>query len=203
MVFWSRLARVPLAAALVATALALGGCMVETDTFLSERGAEPPDDRLLGAWSLVEGEQTALGVMLVRAEDDGTLGLLSVEVREDYDSGEQSVDWNLARAWTTRVGGDGYMNLDLDGEKMILAYGVNNDGNVRIGVLDEARIRAAIEEGRLEGTVAEGTFLDTVRVTASRQAFVQFLETEGGHVLFDFGDDQSQLVFRRHRFRAH
>jgi hypothetical protein len=183
-------------------ALSLAGCVVETETYLSEPGGEPLDQRLVGAWQLIDGEAGSFGVLLIREGDEGVLDMLTLEAENDEESGRQSHKWASSQAWTTVIDGDGYANLDFEGDRMIAAYRFLDDGDFAVGLMDLDLFRAAIEENRLDGTVVEGTFGNTVTVTAGAAALKTFLSQNGGHALFDFGDADAQIIFEPYRFET-
>jgi hypothetical protein len=185
---------------LVALAIALSACVVETDTYLSEPGAEPLDARLEGAWRLLDADSDGLGILMLAEDETGAFAMLSLEVDEDPQTGKQTFKWNASRAWTSDVAGEGYFNVEIEGEKMVVAYRILDDGDVAAGLMDEDRFSQAIESGKLPGTVTPGTFGGTIRITADAKTLAKFLEENGGHALFDFGDANGHLLFERYTF---
>lgn len=180
-----------------ALALALTGCVVETETYLSEPGSEPPDLRLVGAWQLAGGKDGGLGVLLIRTGDDGALDMLSLEASDDEATGAQTHKWSTSRAWTTTIDNEAYANLDLDGNRMVVAYRMLENGDIVVGLMHPDLFRDAIEAGRLDGTVVG----DTVTVTADAPGLTAFLRAHGGHALFDFGDTDGQIMLEPYRFK--
>lgn len=188
------------ASCIAVLAAALAGCVVETETYLSEPGSQPADQRLVGAWRLVDGEDGDFGVLMIREGADGALDMLSLEVSDDEESGTQTHKWSTSRAWTTAIDDEGYANLDFEGNRMIVAYRILDDGDLVVGLMHPDLFRDAIEAGRLDGTVVRGTFGETVTVTADAAALAEFLRANGGHALFDFGDTDGQILLQPYRF---
>jgi len=189
------------AAIVLCLGFVLAGCMVETETFLTERSAAGTDARLVGVWT-VRGQETETGFLFVREAEDGGFDVLSLDMRDDPETQRQTAKWQTAVAWTAEIDGAGYVNMETGDDKVILAYKVHDDGALEFGYMDPDPFREAIENGVLKGTVTTGFLGPEPRLQDTAENIARFLKEKGGHTLFVFGDDENRkerLILVRHR----
>lgn len=162
----------------------LAGCLVRTETFLSERADATVDERLYGAWS-IEPDQPDANSLFVRKSPDGGLDILVVELTDSTSGDGYKVGWDAAVVWPTEIDGAGYLNVQSEDANMILAYAVTPEGALEIGYLDPKRLAEAVRGGDLKGTV-ESRFFTSVTISDSRDNLIAFIRENGGHDLFVF-----------------
>ena len=173
-------------AAVAALGALLAGCLVRTETFLSERADASVDERLLGAWS-VEPDQPDTSSLFVRGSDNGGLDILVVELTDGESTAGYTVGWEEAVVWPTKIDGAGYLNVKSEDANTILAYVVTPEGALEIGYMDPKNLAEAVRSGQLKGEIENG-FFKTVTLSDSRDNLIAFIRANGGHDLFVFGE---------------
>lgn len=180
----------------------LPGCLVQTETFLTERADAETDDRLIGVWTVPHNEDET-GFLFVREADDGGMDVLTLELREDDDTRHQRPKWDVAVAWPTTIAGLGYLNLIMDDGRLIVAYRVNADDTMEFGVMNTDLLKKAVQAGKLKGKLEQGFLGTEVLLTDSADNIKSFIRDNGGHDLFVFGDPKNEndvrLILKRHR----
>lgn len=180
--------------------LLLPACMVQTQTFLSEREASQADERLIGTWVSPDNEGE-IGFALVREAGEGGMELLMLEFHEDDETGRQSPRWDVATFWPTEIAGANYLNLASKDGRMIFAYRLNGPDRIELGYMNPETFAAAVRAGTLTGTVKKGFLGEDIRLTGTADELRAYLEANGGHALFLFEDNGTGFVLERKRFR--
>ena len=174
---------------LAVLAVALAACLPDTRSFLADRKDAPPDTRLLGAWYIAQEDETII-VHFVPGRT-GPMEMvwmaLSPKVAE-VDRGP--VQWRRYAAWTTKIDGVDFLNLDLlepkpqaEGAAMILRYTIGGDGALT-GFIMGPVVADAIKRGELAGVVEGSGMVQTAHVTASREALLAFIAAHGAATVF-------------------
>jgi hypothetical protein len=186
----------------LAVLFGLPGCLVQTETFLTERGAAQLDERLLGVWT-VPHQTDEVGFLFAREADEGGIDILTVELRDDDGAKHQLPKWDSAVAWPTEIDGLGYLNMVMDDGRLILAYRVNEDGSAEFGFMDPKPFKKAVQDGTLQGRLSDGFLGTEITLTDTAQNIAGFIRDNGGHGLFVFGDPENEadarLILVRHR----
>ena len=156
------------------------------------------DPALIGTWLLrpekgtLGAEEDVPGYFHFLADKDGTMHVLAIATGKDA---KTPGEWSVFAASAVHLGGHDYLNaralLDNgkpatgnDAENTIpLLYRFKEDGSLVIALLDEDKTKAAIEAGKIEGTVEDGPFGD-VTLTASPEKLDAFFATDEGAALF-------------------
>ncbi len=182
--------------------LVLPGCLVQTETFLSERAGAGIDERLIGVWT-VPHNQDETGFLFVRAAKEGGMDVLTMELPDDDEKKHQSPKWDTAIAWPTEIDGLGYLNMIMDDGHLIVAYRVNADGSAEFGIMNPEPLKKAVEAGRIKGRFDDGFLGPDVTLTDTAENIAAFIRDNGGHRLFVFGDPENEndmrLILVRHR----
>ena len=174
---------------LAALAITLAACLPDTRTFLADRAEAPVDTRLLGAWYIAQEDETII-VHFVPGRT-GPMEMvwmtLSPKVAE-IDRGP--VQWRRYAAWTSKVDGVDFLNLNLiepkpqaEGAQMILRYTVGADRQLT-GYMMGPVVADAIKRGELAGVVDGSGAVQTSHVTASRAALLAFIKAHGAEQVF-------------------
>lgn len=184
---------------LVAATLGLGltACVPEFENALNQGPAADPG--LMGTWSAKsEGDNEAM-LIDIAAKGEG----VSVVLRSP-EGGDESLAFS---GRTAEANGVRYISLTPDdADKMgaggakvgylIFRYEAAGD-TYKVWALDPAAIAAAIEGGRLKGTVT-GSGTDTApKVAASAAEVAAFLSTDEGQAAFKNAEPSDVLVLTR------
>ncbi len=178
--------------------LILPGCLVQTDTFLSERTSSTLDERLLGIW-IVPGNEDENGFLFVRESEGGGMDILTLELNEAPSGTHQLPKWDEAVVWSTDVGGMGYLNMTMDDASVILAYRISDAGALEIGFMKPDMFKAAITSGAIKGTLKKSFLGPDLRLTDTAENITAYIKNNGGHALFAFVDGEERLVLVRKR----
>lgn len=179
-------------------ALILAGCLPVTTTApvgtTVGLGADPA---LIGTWMPVpdkDGDKDsngdAPGYFHFLKADDGTLTALLVSTGNAKKTGE----WSLYHVTTASLGGRHFMNVrivsdngkaDKDGElgNIPVLYRIDDDGQLSLYLIDEDKAKAAIADGKIDGTIGKGSSGDAV-MTASPETLDAFIASDDGATLF-------------------
>ncbi len=83
---------------------------------------------------------------------------------------------------------DGEPSSEKDNGYTPLLYRFDEDGTLRLFVLDDIELKKAIREGKIAGNVKESTYFDDIRITADEKALnAFFLSTTASLFTEDFG----------------
>ncbi len=182
----------------------LPGCLVQTETFLTERSDAKVDERLIGVWT-VPHNQDDVGYLFVREAEGGGMDVLTVELRENDETRHQRPKWDQALAWPTKIAGLDYLNLIMEDGNLIVAYRVNPDGSLEFGVMNTDLFKKAVDADRIEGKLEKAFLGNEVSLTDSAENIKAFIRDNGGHELFEFGDPKNEndvrLILVRHRLK--
>ena len=167
--------------------LLLGGCFVETENTLAEPDPKTMDEKLLGNWYSHEGSEVAMFSVAADSAQHGVYNVVFVSLRAD---GGKPVQYERYRVWRTVLNGQAYLNVvRLDGtmespKTQIVAYEIGTDGRLVINLLDSKVVAAAIDAGKLKGTVKKGQYVDEVAITAPRTELAAFVAAANRNELF-------------------
>jgi hypothetical protein len=173
---------------LAAVALTLAACLPDTRSFLSDRKDSPVDTRLLGAWYIAQEDDTILVHFIPGRTGPMEMVWLALSPKvAEVDRGP--VEWRRYAAWTTKIDGVDFLNLDLiepkpqaEGSAMILRY-IIGEGQLS-GYVMGPTVADAIKRGELAGVVEGTGAVQTAHVTASREALIAFIEARGASTVF-------------------
>jgi hypothetical protein len=178
-------------ALLLALPVVLTGCARFANPAVAESG--PAFDRALeGRWELRNEDESA--ELEIRRE--GAAGLITVRSEE---SGQAKVErapmvtarlgqLNLVSFQSQAPADRGYWSIfryDIEGDRLVITPG------------DDAYWRIAVEDGRLEGEVEQGTLTTSVTVTASEAQLRAVILGYGAVIFAD--DPTPEFVFERLR----
>ncbi len=148
------------------------------------------DPALLGLWKGHGTDGDAKdGWFAFLRNDDGSMTLILIMPGTDGD------DWDTFRLRTATLGGSHVMNVtgvlkngepdddELAKENIPLRYAFGAHGKLTLSLLDEKAAKAAIEAGRIAGTVGKGDLGDA-SITADPAALDAFFATKEGAALF-------------------
>ncbi|MDH3235645.1 MAG: hypothetical protein OEQ29_19150 [Alphaproteobacteria bacterium] len=169
----------------VFTALFAAACVPETETFLSDPGAQPNDKRLVGTWHWLERDGREVVVLTVRRTKDERLNVIWTEMKPHRLGDKDSPPVQFARyiGHTTRIGKANFVNLTLvdrtawktgTPRKFIMRYWIGKRG-LRIAFMKNDVVKDAVKAGRLDGRLVK----DGVIITAERKALIAFLRKTG------------------------
>ena len=176
----------------LAVALLASACLpVTTSTPVGSTVGFQADPALSGIW---RGEQAkAEGPVFVSfyPQTDGTVSVVGMSAPGKSDSG----GWAVYSMQTAALGSYHFMNarevsdngkassIPDNAGTFPLLYRVNTDGALVIYLLDENATKAAIQSGKIAGTVQQGQFGD-IAVTAAPADLDAFMQSPAGRALF-------------------
>lgn len=177
-----RIARVA-ALGLSLTVWSLSGCIPLAERPLIAADESQPDPDLVGTWLMtIDNDQVRFDI-IPRA--DGTLDAVSVTLDEDGPD-----EWSVYRLHAGRLDGHRLFSARMiasDNEApdpgrpvhVLFRYRKQADGTVALWNLDEDRVAAAIEAGRLPGRVDRGRWATEIVITAEPERYRAFLRDGG------------------------
>ena len=177
---------------LAGVAVLLAACLPDTRNFLSDRKDAPADTRLLGAWYIAQEDKTIMVHFVPGRTGPMEMVWMALAPKvAEVDRGP--VQWRRYAAWTTKVDGVDFLNLDLlepkpqpEGVAMILRYAITGDG-LLTGFMMGPVVSDAIKRGELAGVVEGTGVVQTAHVTASREALLDFIRAKGAAAVFSEG----------------
>jgi hypothetical protein len=169
----------------VFAAVFVAACVPETETFLSDPGAQPLDGRLVGTWYWLERDGSEAVILTVRRSGDKRFSVIWTELKpsRSQDGGDPPVQFVRYKGHTTRLGRASFINLTLVDRKswktgapsaVIMRYWLDKQG-LRIAFMKNDVFRNAVKDGRLAGRLIK----DGVIITAKRDALLAFMRKTG------------------------
>lgn len=160
-------------------------CVPETETFLSDPGAQPNDKRLVGTWYWLDRDGSEVVILTVRRTENKRLSVIWTEMkpRRVNDESEPPVQFARYLGHTTRLGKARFVNLTLVDRKawktgtpkrFIMRYWLGKKG-LRIAFMKNGVFKDAVKEGKLAGRLVK----DGVIITAKREALIAFIRKTG------------------------
>jgi hypothetical protein len=185
----NRLIRPALAA--VFALLLLAGCVPTAENpITAKQGANDP--ALIGAWKGTTNDGSAIWLHFLRGKDAEIGAVLLPRGTADKPPDE----WSAFRLVTAEIKGTHYMSAlwdyndgkPVEGREKgyhLVRYELGADGVLSLYLVNEEKLIAAVEAGKLEGKIeGEGTSKE-VRVTASSEKLARFLRHIDPTDLFD------------------
>ena len=159
-------------------------CVPETDSFLSEPGEQPVDERLNGFWYSLNRSGTIQITLSIQYDDDNnklSITWLQLMPSQPISKTEKPVAWLRYVGHTTKLDGQRYINLSLRHaewphevpKRMIMRYWIDQDGGLRMALMDERRVKKAIEAGELKGSLPKKGF---PRITSDRKMLIAYIK---------------------------
>jgi hypothetical protein len=169
----------------VFAALFAAACVPETETFLSDPGAQPLDARVLGTWYTLERDGREAVILTVRRTKDQRFSVIWTELKPENVRSERDhpVQYVRYTGFTTQLDKAHYVNLRLVDRagwksetptRFIMRYWLGKDG-LRIAFMRLEVFKKAVKEGRLAGRLVK----DGVLITAKREALIAFIRKTG------------------------
>jgi hypothetical protein len=187
------------AALTIAVALLLAGCLpVTSKTPVGTTAGLGADEALYGTWighSQDEKEKGLAYFHFLKGKDNeaGTISALMVT------PGDNDDDWMSFTVRTAKLGAHNYMNAVATGgngvkigagekagekgESIPLLYSFGRHHTLTLYLLDEDKVKEAIQAGKIAGTVESGDYGD-VKITADVAALDAFFATPEAAKLF-------------------
>jgi hypothetical protein len=169
--------------------LLTAGCLVETDTSLSDPDAKAMDPALLGTWYHATRDEADLFSVAKDPQQPGRYRIVYTAIRAD--SREKPVRTAYYVAWRTVIAGHSYLNIrrtggtDLDRPAAtIVSYDLGADGTLVLRLFDTKQVIAAIKAGRLKGQFKEQSYSAEATITSPRDELVAFLAKAEHGALF-------------------
>ncbi len=158
-------------------------CIPETQTFLSDRAASAPDQRLAGTWYALKDHNLLVFHFAPAAKPGGTMTVTWVE--SNFNSGKNEKGSRYL-VWPTRIGQRTYLNIEqtsAPGKKSptrtIMQYTITPKGVLSAHFLDSKVVAASIKSGKLAGRFKIGKYTTTAVITASRASLIAYLKRKG------------------------
>jgi len=197
----------------VVPALLLPSCVLRNP--LSDPDQSKPDERLLGAWKIVDGDLDkylkpgSYGFIFIgKAEyvnaPTGLMTVVSVSNKPDH----KIEAWRAVDFFPTRVGGSSYANCLEDEPRSadrpvkwdkarvkgytLMKYTVERD-KLTVCMMDRDAVEKAVRSGRVKGTIEEHWLFNGVALDGGPD-LLPFLTREGDKLLFP---DIKTMVFER------
>jgi hypothetical protein len=185
----------------VFAALFAAACVPETETFLSDPGAQPLDGRLVGTWYWLDRDGREVSIITVRRGRDKRFDVIWVAMKPDRSRvvDDPPVHFVRYKGHTTRIGKATFINLTLIDRKswqdgtprnFIMRYRIGKRG-LRIALMKNDVFKKAVKERRLAGVFRQ----NDVVITAKREALIAFLRKTG----FDKSFEKPSEPMRRMR----
>ena len=167
-------------------ALVLCACVPISTHPLSEPSAARLDRRLQGGWRVIGNDAGWVHVYFSRsAAGDGGMHIIVMEPRKDGTLAMDAYD-----GFATHLRGGDFLNIRYseDGGRrrgyVFVRYRVLGNGRLEIALLDEARLKAAVADGRIYGVVEVHGSGTEVTLTAEPDALAGFLTSKDGAAVF-------------------
>ena len=181
--------------AILAAALALAGCLpVTTKSPVGSTAGFKPDPALFGMWEGTPeetGDRNDVAFFAILPDKDGEATVVFIDMPVPV----KSADWASYAVKTAALGPYRYLDAQAritdgkpaDGEEarstFPLLYRIEADGNLALYLLDEDATKAAVRQGRIAGTVGNGSLGDVV-LTAAPKELDAFFASSDGRALF-------------------
>ena len=180
-----------LAASLVLAGLLLAGCVPTSENpIVTKNGRNDP--ALAGAWRGKMEDGGPVYIHFLQTKDGGLSALLVT-------GGETSAadqGWAAFTIVTAEVNGTRYISAlwDLNDGKPVEArekgyhlmrYAILPDGALQLSAVNEEKLKAAVQAGKVEGQIEGEGGSGEVRLTASSEKLVKFLKQADPADLFD------------------
>jgi hypothetical protein len=157
----------------MAGALALSGCLPE-----SEHPIAPPDEaggdaRLLGAWLHVSEDGYGVYHAFKTERADWDLAIADHDV-------EGIGEIEIYTGHTTRIASGDYLNVLVTGSEtgyLIARYEFADKDHLRMAFSDTEMLVEAVKSGALPGTITEDSTGPDIRITASPEQWQAYLAT--------------------------
>jgi hypothetical protein len=175
----------------VFAAFLAAACVPESETFLSNPGAQPLDGRLVGTWYWLERDGREAVILTVRRAGDKRFSVIWTELkpRRTHEANDPPVQFVRYAGHTTRIGKARFANLTLVDRKswksgtpksFIMRYWLGKQG-LRLAFMKNKVFRDAVKEGRLAGRLTKYGVI----ITAERKALIAFIHKTGLGNSFD------------------
>jgi hypothetical protein len=156
------------------------------------------DPKLLGVWNGPVGDHISQVHILPSSRPSAhpaSKGMDILFIAHPPPEDPSDHGWLLAHGFAARIGDRTYLSVKwdvADGEPQtgadsgyhILEYIFEGDASFRFRTMNEDAIADAVRDGDLEGTVSEGQFLKSIRLTAQPDALRAFLAEGDPDTLF-------------------
>ena len=179
----------------IAATLLLAGCLpVTSKTPVGTTVGLGADETLIGTWIGHSEDEKDKGVAyfhFLPSKDGATITALMVTIGD----GKSDSDWTSFAVSTARLGAHHYMNAvetSEDGKpaddqfknaNIPLLYSFGRHHTLTLYLLDEDKVKEAIQAGKIAGTIEPGNFAD-VKITADAAALDAFMATPEAAKLF-------------------
>ncbi len=181
-----------LALVLAATLLAAACLPVTTTVPVGSTAGFKADPALFGLWKGMDSDKDAPGYFVFLKNDDGSMTALMITPPKGTDGGE----WESFALQTAMLGANRFINATEAFEKgkaadgplaqtrFPLLYRFQKNGKLALYLVDEKLAAAAINAGKIKGTVEPGDTGD-VHITADAAALDAFMQSKDGLALFN------------------
>ncbi len=162
------------------------GCLVETENTLADPDPKAMDDRLVGTWYAAEAGEVTLFTAIADEQAPGKYRVVYASVRARAGA-DKPVEFEQYSVWRTVIDGKVFLNVVPIGgstKTMIAAYDIGADGRLMLRLMDTKYVAAAVDAGKLKGTVKKGQYADQVNITASRAELAAFVAAADRDALF-------------------
>lgn len=162
--------------------LSFSACYPEFAHPLSDPTLAKADDRLLGVWTLKKDHSQ--GYMHISKTIEGSSEIALIGYEKDG-----SIDISKYKMFPTFIGNDSYMNLQAIDDKEVqksyylAKYQFTPDGQLKISLLDEDRLKVAIDKGQLSSETRDKNFGSRL-INNDSAAVAQFLSEHQQDDLF-------------------
>ena len=176
----------------LATSLLVTACLPVTSTApVGSTVGFQNDPALTGIWRGQQQKSEGAFFMTFYPQDDGTITVVGMSAPSKSDSG----GWGVYSLKTVTLGAYHYFDAQevsdngkpagegTAGKTFPLLYRINGDGTLVVYLLDENAAKAAIQSGKIQGTIGQGQFGD-VEFTAAPADLDAFMQTPAARALF-------------------
>jgi hypothetical protein len=172
-------------------ALLLAACYPTSEHPIGSSGAMMPDARLLGVWKGMPKDPKDGPTYIFFLPRKDKLEAMMIAPPHGDDKG----GWMNFAVWTGKAGKHDFLNgqtllddgnppKDANKDYTPVFYRFDADGTLRLFVLGDAAIEAAIKKGEIKGDIKENSFGDDIRITADAKAVDAFFASHDPKTLF-------------------
>lgn len=160
------------------------GCLVETENTLSDPDPKQTDQRLAGTWVNAQRGEVTMFSAVPDEKSPGRYRVVYVSVKPGSDKPVEQAQYTV---WRSVIAGKAYLNIvqaDAPTKIMIAAYDIDGQGRLTLRLMDTKFVAAAVDAGKLKGSVKRGQYGEDVRITATRAELAAFVAAADRNKLF-------------------
>ena len=169
---------------------AMSACVPEFENPLVPDKNLMPDTQLTGTWMAEKDGERYWAYVYPRK--DGWVDIILAELRNEKE-GPQSIDIDMYEGYSASVGGARFLVVrersthpqEREDKLTMVHYSVSPGGILSIRMLDDSKIKAAIDKGLLNGDTKQEGYVNGSLVTSSAEELAAFISVHGINSILD------------------